>query len=60
MPTTKCDAPGCTEDHDTLYLHGRCHPDSPTWTKIVRLARGSVAVVECAECNRTITQLLLA
>jgi hypothetical protein len=43
----QCGQPGCREPHDALYLHGRCHPDSPTWA---RYENGSVTV-ECAAAN---------
>ncbi len=56
IPRT-CGQPGCTHNHDggdePIYLHGRCHLDAPTFTKLI----GDVAIVECAECRREIVRL---
>jgi len=44
-----CEDCGCTEG--PMYLHGRCHPKSPTWTSI---HPDQTLVVECAECGKTV------
>lgn len=52
-----CQSPGCThEDHSgTIYFHGACHPHAPVQ---VSYARGSsVLRVECAICDRLITEI---
>lgn len=53
-----CGNPECTETHDVLYLHGRCHPTAGTWT-IVMPGANHVHVV-CARCEAPIMTLAIA
>lgn len=39
-----------------LYLHGRCHMDSPTWAKYA----GGVLEITCAACDRVIARIEVA
>jgi hypothetical protein len=52
----QCSQPGCKEPHGPLYLHGLCHPESPTWA---RYAKG-VLTVECAECKTLVAVIAVA
>lgn len=48
------------EESNVLYLHSRCHEIAPTWTKLEYENGLAVrAVVECAECEKTIATLPL-
>lgn len=51
MADWKCAVPGC-ECKGPLYLHGRCHPRSQTWT--VMHSNGKVLEVVCGTCGRHI------
>lgn len=55
-----CHEPNCKcESHLNLaYIHGLCHPESPTWVELKRDSK--VITVVCAECGCPITQLTLA
>lgn len=46
---------GCdNHDHDDeIYLHARCHPQSPTWT----FYQDGTMTVECAECRKPIVRV---
>lgn len=50
LDSMQCSNPGCTEDHGELYIHSRCHPESPTWA---RYEKGALTIV-CAECGQNI------
>lgn len=52
----RCANPDCKEDHGPLYFHGRCHPESPTWTRY----ENGVLTIECAECRDVITTVVVA
>ena len=52
----QCDV--CGESHEMLYVHGRCHPDVPTWT-VINLTH-STAEVRCSDCDKLIVTLHLA
>ena len=41
-----------------LYLHARCHPEAPTWTRV--LVHEDRAELICAECQAFIGALQLA
>jgi hypothetical protein len=59
LAVMQCQAPGCTHvGHDELYLHGRCHPESPTWCAFY-LSTGTLKVV-CAECDNMIAEIAVA
>lgn len=47
----KCDL--CDGEHDEVYVHGRCHPTSPTWAVIL----GHSVRIECAQCQAPIVTL---
>lgn len=42
----------CEKDctNEWLYLHSKCHPDYPTWTRV----RDDVLEVICVECHKLI------
>lgn len=46
----------CDEEHDEIYVHGRCHPESPTWAI---LTDHDISII-CAECDAPIVKLELA
>jgi hypothetical protein len=52
-----CNSPGC--DHkahkDGLYLHGRCHPDSGTFT----LRNDGYAAISCKTCGLPIASVAI-
>ena len=55
----RCGRPGCThENHggDAVYLHGRCHMDSPSWVKY----EDGVVTVSCSKCKRPIAEIAVA
>ena len=43
-------------DEVSLYLHGRCHPSSPTWAVL----SGDVLTIECAQCKKVVVRLKIA
>ena len=54
-----CSTPGCDhKDHGQMYLHGRCHPESPTWTYYD--SNDCCLVVICAECRTVIVRAKVA
>lgn len=53
--TCSCDKPTC--EHSVLYLHSRCHPDSPTWVRYVK-GSGELEVL-CAECRTCFVKILV-
>ena len=55
LSQAKCASPNCTHDDCTIYLHGRCHIDSPTWTYYDK--KSEFVVVECATCRKKIAQI---
>jgi len=63
MPLTRekldgmvCHEPGCDCEAGTMYLHARCHPESPTWTKYEK----GLLIVECAECREQVASIEVA
>jgi hypothetical protein len=53
-----CSTPGCDHaSHDGLYLHGRCHPASPTWAEY--RATGVVRIT-CGTCRKLICEIAVA
>lgn len=42
--------------HPELYIHARCHPATPTWTKYV----DGTVIVECSECHRHVAVIEVA
>lgn len=40
-----------------MYMHSRCHINSPTWTKVDFDL--NQAIIECAECGKEIMRLKL-
>lgn len=48
--THRCEECG---DDGSLYLHGRCHPGSPTWVVLT----GDVLTIECARCKKVVVRL---
>lgn len=66
MPLTKiqldlmiaggCDTPGCKhEDHGTLFLHPRCHPN--TKMEISYTVGSGVLVIACLKCHKLIAEI---
>jgi hypothetical protein len=54
-----CDEPDCPHtDHSALYLHGRCHPKSRTWTVFERHT-GRLRV-ECGTGRQLIAYIAVA
>jgi hypothetical protein len=50
----------CTEcecDSSVLWLHSRCHPEAPTWT---RYHRDGFLIVTCSVCEMEIVKILVA
>jgi hypothetical protein len=46
----------CGTEHDgEVYVHGRCHPSSPTWA----ILSGHFVLITCATCTETIVKLEL-
>ena len=43
-----------SDEKGELWIHGRCHPGSPTWAVIT----GRTLTIRCAECNALIIKLL--
>ena len=39
-------------DDSSLYLHSRCHPESPTWAVL----SGATLTIECAECEKVVAR----
>lgn len=54
-----CSTPGCThEDHGTMFLHGRCHPNAGTE---VSYTRGTgILKVACLKCQKPIALIKVA
>ena len=57
MDRMTCTVPGC-DCGGSLYIHSRCHPDTPTWA---RYSQGS-AVLEllCARCAKVISRVAIS
>lgn len=43
-------------EHGPLFLHSRCHPDSPAWA----VYHEGVLTVQCAECRNDIILISVA
>ena len=54
----RCDVPDCDESAhtDEIYLHPRCHMESPTWVHY----RADVLTIECAKCGRIVATVVIA
>jgi hypothetical protein len=52
-----CSECGETHPEEELYMHGKCHIDSPTWTRYIR---GGLVEVLCAKCRRSIALIKVA
>jgi len=46
----KCE---CCGDDSSLYLHPRCHAESPTWAVLT----GTMVTIECAECGGVVIRM---
>lgn len=54
----QCAEPGCThENHDKLYLHGQCHPDSGAFV-CYKLNEGLIEMI-CAKCKTHICEIVV-
>lgn len=54
-----CATPGCKhEDHGTLYLHQRCHPEAPI--EVSYTIRTGIIRVACFACKRPIADIKVA
>lgn len=51
-----CSNPDCHVQHGPLYLHSRCHPTDPTYSKYVE----GTLIVECATCKAVVTTIAVA
>jgi hypothetical protein len=69
MPLTKiqldlmaahgCETPGCNhEGHDTVFLHGRCHPRARAEASYE--CGSGVLRVACADCHKLIAEIKVA
>lgn len=47
IPGFHCE--NCGEDHDTVFLHSRCHPDAAAY---VMLHKKGYVEAHCATCDR--------
>ena len=43
----------CCDKEGVMYMHGRCHPESPTWA--IFHPDGLLTIV-CAECDKVIVR----
>jgi len=50
--STMCDE--CSKIEGMVYIHSKCHPESPTWVCIDR--DKSEISIRCAECNKIVLQ----
>ncbi len=39
-------------EEDYTYCHSKCHPESPTWTKMTE----AKIIVECSVCEKTVIE----
>jgi aspartate carbamoyltransferase regulatory subunit len=46
----------CETEHDEVFVHGRCHPASPTWAILTEHS----VTIRCAECDKFITEIARA
>lgn len=53
-----CATPGCTEDHDVLYLHSICHPRSKTESFYTHST--GLVTVQCGTCKKFIASFKVA
>ena len=53
-----CQAPGCTHDHDTLFLHGKCHLKADVEVSYTK--DSSEIIVACAVCQKEIIRVAVA
>jgi len=54
----RCDDPDCKIEHQRVYLHSRCHADTPAWVYYDRPTGNIVA--ECALCGEQIVEIRVA
>jgi hypothetical protein len=45
-----CKCQECGSEDDWMYMHGKCHIGSPTWTRV----KDDVLEVICATCDKLI------
>lgn len=58
LDSAVCGEPGCNcGARADLYLHARCHMDSPAW---VKYTAGGVLEIMCAECESLIARIAVA
>jgi hypothetical protein len=48
-----CGMPGC---EGSMYFHGKCHPEAPTWASYF----DGVLTVECTVCHSVIAEFAIA
>jgi hypothetical protein len=53
----QCKERGDPHIHEELYIHSKCHTDSPTWARYVG---GGRLEIECAECHELIVAIKVA
>jgi len=39
----------CANCNDKIYIHSKCHPESPTWA--IYSSERETVMIECAECR---------
>lgn len=49
-------APGCGHEADDLWFHGKCHLESPTWSRY----RDGILTIQCARCERDVVAIHVA
>lgn len=50
----------CGNEDGDLYLHSKCHPETPTWAKLIFVNKVAAKIaIECAKCEKTIATLHL-
>lgn len=57
LDKAQCAMPGCThEDHESLFLHSRCHPKQGTEVEYKK----GILYIRCQVCKKTVTEILVA
>lgn len=51
-----CDGNDADCDHSELFLHPRCHIDSPTWTSY----KDGVLTIRCVKCDGEVARVKVA
>lgn len=57
LDQAQCAVPGCShQDHESLFLHARCHPKQGTEVEY----KEGILYIRCQVCKKEVTEVLVA